>query len=319
MDYAVSALDFLESQTSWRYHRDSTAASEPTAFVALALAAYGRRAAAARARDWLVSAQGTDGQVGIRQDEASPGWPTPLALLAWKLTENALSPARSDAAAISVTTGIAGGAISRGTADASYQEATRRAVDWMLSVAGETSEQQPYTGHDTTLVGWPWVVGTHSWVEPTAMSVLALRAAGRGDHPRAREAVRLLVDRLLTAGGCNYGNTIVLGQTLLPHVEPTGASLLALAGEPDRTGRIRQAISYLESTLGPTTTPASLGYGLLGLAAHGRVPSQAGAWLAACTAQSLRRGSSLELALLALAALERDCPLVSLSAVPEAV
>jgi hypothetical protein len=319
MDYAASALDFLESQSSWRYHRDSAAASEPTAFVALALAAYGRSKAAVQARDWLVSAQAPDGQVGIRQDESSPGWPTPLAVLAWNLIDEAPSPARSGSTAITVTTRTVAGAIARGTSDISYQESTRRAVDWMLSIAGETSERQPYTGHDTTLLGWPWVVGTHSWVEPTAMSVLALRATGHGDHPRTREAVRLLVDRLLTTGGCNYGNTIVLGQTLLPHVEPTGVTLLALAGEPDSTGRIRQAVSYLESTLGPTTTPASLAYGLLGLAAHGRVPSQASVWMAACTAQSLRRGSSLELALLAMAALEGDCPLVSLSAVPEAV
>ena len=186
-------------------------------------------------------------------------------------------------------------------------------------VAGETSERQEYTGHDTMLVGWPWVVGTHSWVEPTAMSVLALRATGLGKHPRAREAVRLLEDRLLSTGGCNYGNTIVLGQTLRPHVEPTGAAMMALGGEPDRSGRMSRAIAYLESTLGPTTTPASLAYGLLGLAAHGRVPSQAAAWLAACTAQSLRRQSSLELALLGLAVLEAACPLVTLSAVPEAV
>ena len=33
---------------------------------------------------------------------------------------------------------------------------------------------------------------------------------------RTREGVRLLRDRLLPDGGCNYGNTTVLGQTLSP-------------------------------------------------------------------------------------------------------
>ena len=102
-------------------------------------------------------------------------------------------------------------------------------VDWFLSTI------------------WPWVLGTHSWIEPTAFNVLALKAAGRGEHPRTREAVRLLVDRLLPTGGCNYGNTTVLGQQLRPHLAPTGLVLLSLAGEQINDSRIAKSLAYLQS------------------------------------------------------------------------
>jgi hypothetical protein len=229
-------------------------------------------------------------------------WPTPLAVLAWNLI-GAVSEKNSNATG--TTAPIA--------PSRAEQEASRRAVAWLLTIAGETSPTAQYTGHDTSIAGWPWVAGTHSWVEPSALALLALRTAGLVDHPRARDAARLLYDRLLSTGGCNYGNTIVLGQALLPHVEPTGLTLLALAGRPDSHGRIAASIAYLAGTLGPETTPASLAYGLLGLAAQKTALAQADEWLSLCVEGSYRRGASLELALLALAALGDDCPLVAFS------
>ena len=157
----------------------------------------------------------------------------------------------------------------------------------MLDLVGETSEPQEYTGHDTSLTGWPWVAGTHSWVEPTAWGLLALRAVGQGQHARAREAAHLLQNRLLDAGGCNYGNTVVLGQQLLPHVQPSGLTLMALAGEGVAAGRIEPSLDYLEQELGPTTTPASLAYGLMGLAAFDRWPAAANGWLTSAARASI--------------------------------
>ena len=282
MNYTNRILDFLEEQPVWRYDPCGSAAAEPAAFAALALAAYGRSQAACRARAWLASAQVADGSVAIRRGEQGPGWPTALAVLAWSLTETARAAAPYDSG---TRVPVAADTHTR----ESDAENSRRAVAWLLSVAGDTAAQLPYMGHDTTIVGWPWVVGTHSWIEPTAMSLLALKAVGLANHPRAREAVRLLQDRLLPSGGCNYGNTIVLGQALLPHVEPTGTALLALAGQPDRSGHIQRSLDYLEAELCGSTTSASLAYGLLGLAAHGRVPAATDAWLAGCAARSLAR------------------------------
>jgi hypothetical protein len=164
--------------------------------------------------------------------------------------------------------------------DESFAPALRRATEWLLAARGEPLPRTAEMGHDCTLVGWSWVAGTHSWIEPTAWSVLALKAVGHGQHRRTREALRLLEDRLLPDGGCNYGNTTVLGQPLRPHVQPTGLTLLALEGEAE-TRRLRASLDYLRSALSATTTSASLSYGLLGLAAHQALPAAANDWLAA--------------------------------------
>ncbi|HEY2839955.1 MAG TPA: hypothetical protein VGJ26_12445 [Pirellulales bacterium] len=296
MKYLDYIVDALAREAAWRYQPRSEPASEPTALVALALAAYGRDADAERARAWLAAAQNADGSVGVRAADHTPGWPTPLALLAWTLHDSPKSlesPSASDSP--------------------DYADCCRRATQWMLATVGESSPRQEYTGHDTSLTGWPWVVGTHSWVEPTAMSLLALRAVGLGKHARAREAATLLQDRLLDRGGCNYGNTVVLDQQLLPHVQPTGLALLALSGKEPATPLVAAALDYLAAELGPMTTAASLAWGLLGLAAFDRWPDAADSWLSAAAARAKRRGASHEMALLALAGLKQRSPLVHLN------
>jgi hypothetical protein len=156
-------------------------------------------------------------------------------------------------------------------------------------------------GHDSTLVGWPWVTGTHSWVEPTALAVLALKSAGESDHPRTREGVRLLHDRLLPSGGCNCGNTIVFGQELLPHIQPTGLALLALHGEPDHDGRIARSLAWLQSAVDGQTAAASLAYALWALARYGRAMEKADRWLAIASKRRATKTSPYRMALLLLA------------------
>jgi hypothetical protein len=259
MSWLETTIDRLARPAHWSYHEDGPAASEPTALAALALCAHGKTAAAQRALAWLVRAQAFEGTLGVTLSDKTPCWPTALAVLAWQAASDAQSRSR-------------------------YEGCIDRATAWLLSARGETSDRSPLIGHDTTLVGWPWVLGTHSWLEPTAYAVLALRAAGHAEHPRTREAVRLLVDRLLPAGGCNYGNTIVMGQELLPHVQPTGLVMLALAGEQLDDARIERSLAYLEKALGSTTAVASLAFGLMALTAHNRRPANADQWLEAVSA-----------------------------------
>jgi hypothetical protein len=283
MRWVQAILDELSEPASWGYCPGAPPATEPGAMAAMALAGHGRLEAAERACRWLVSLQADDGTLGISAAEAAPHWPTGLAILAWKANG--------------------------GTAE--YETPIARALAWLLATRGETTPRSDEVGHDTMAIGWPWVEGTHAWVEPTAFNVLALKAVGHAAHPRARWGAGLLVDRLLKSGGCNYGNTVVLGQTLRAHVEPTGLALAALAGESDSTGNIMRAIDYLEITLDRSTTAASLAYGLMGLAAHGRVPMAAGEWLASAAERTRRRGDSPHrLALLAMAALGTACPIL---------
>ena len=264
-------LDALTKQPLIGYAMDGAPASEPSAIAALALSRYGRLKAASNAANFLAGIQADDGSVGVRAGESEPGWPTSLAIVAWRAIGD------------------------------EFQKNIDRGVGWLLSVEGSKLEQSEVFGHDMQLVGWAWAEGTHSWLEPTALAVLGLKAAGKSNHTRTREAVRLILDRQLPGGGCNYGNTVVLGQKLRPHVQPSGMALLALAGEKDTGGRIAKSIAWLRRNIGPETTAASLAWAVLGLKAHGASPPAADEWMAAAQARS-HLSSPHALALLALAA-----------------
>ena len=188
------------------YLSDGGASTEPTALACAALAAVGELEASWRAAEWLCQRQQADGALGISADQDAPRWPTSLAVLAWM-------------------------ALHRKTGEARLIDAARHAIRGMLAIEGKTSDRIEEVGHDTTLIGWPWVAGTHSWVEPTALAVMALKRTGHADHPRTLEAVKILTDRQFPTGGCNYGNTYILGQELEPHVQPTSVALVALVDE----------------------------------------------------------------------------------------
>ena len=127
--------------------------------------------------------------------------------------------------------------------------------------------------------------------------------------------IAMLIDRLLAGGGCNYGNTVVLGQELRPHVQPTGLAMLALAGQTEVDRRIGRSLDFLAANLSAETTSASLAYGLMGLAAHDRFPPDARNWLRAAYRRTIARdGAAYKLALLSLAALGDKCPLITLPA-----
>jgi hypothetical protein len=280
MNRLARNLELLAAASTWGYQFADSSAAEPAAWTTLALAGHDDFDAAHRPAWWLAEIQSPDGSVGVDAGQATPAWPTSLAVLAW----NQLTVASAEPCLV---------------------EPRDRAVRWALEARGTTAAQQAHVGHDTMLTGWSWADQTHSWVEPTAMFVLALKAVGLAGHRRTREAVQLLVDRLLPGGGCNYGNTIVLGQTLVPHVQPTGLALLALAGEDVNDPRIEKSLRYLEQELSADSTTASLCFGLLGLTAHGRRPPRAEAFLgAAFDRETTGDPSVYKLALLALAWLE---------------
>ena len=274
MGWLEKTLDTLTSKPVIGYAPDAAPATEPTALATLALIAHSHIAQARPATDFLSSAQSPDGSVGVRQKEPEPQWPTSLAVLAWQAFDKQAYAANID-----------------------------RAIHWILLAKGKAMEQTSDMGHNTQLVGWSWAEGTHSWIEPTAFHVLALKATGRGEHPRTREAVTLLLDRQLPSGGCNYGNTMVLGQMLRPHVQPTGIALLALAREQDQGNRIAKSVAWLRKALSKETTPTSLAWALLGLAAHGVKLPSAAEWLETA-AQRIQSHdvSPHKLSLLALAA-----------------
>jgi hypothetical protein len=274
------AVRVIGPDAPWGYRAGDAGFAEPTALVAMALLRWGLTQQARPALQWLAETQQFDGSVGICRGQSTPAWTTSLAILAWH-------------------------------AAGDYSSNVDRGVEWLLSINGEKSPRSRNVGHDTTLDGWPWVAGTHAWVEPTAWAVLALKRVGMSDHVRTREGVRLLFDRVLPGGGCNYGNTVVLGQALRPHVQPTGIALSALTDEPDLEGKLNASCHYLLSVLGEETPTASLAYGVLGLAAHGKTPAQATDWLQKASSRTASRdGAPHRLALALLAARANDQALI---------
>jgi hypothetical protein len=257
------------SQVGGEYRPDATA------WAVLALVAAGiQDEVIINDRSRLASSQHADGRVSITLDRPDAFWPTPLAVLAWHGSPMHARP-------------------------------QTRAINFLLITYGIhwVKKSDSPVAHDTSIPGWPWTENTHSWVEPTALSLLALRATGYGKHKRALAAVRLLMDRQLPAGGWNYGNTFVYGQELFPQPDCTGLALSALVGYVPLE-KVQQSLNYLQTRINRLRTPLSLGWGLLGLGAWGKRPEKARSWIMECLKRQERYGpydtSLLSLLLLAL-------------------
>lgn len=265
----------------WGYRPGAKPFVEPTALVSLALlasASGSMRASvsniATQAAEWLTRCQAPNGAVGLSDELPNPHWPTPYAVLLW-------------------------------SAVGGFDHEVRKALDWLLRAQGKPYKRgaDSPVGHDTTLVGWPWVEETHSWVEPTALAVIALRCASAADHDRTRQGIQLLCDRAIATGGWNYGNSMVFGKALRPRPGPTGLALVALAGFPAGAAAAAAASRYLEGCLPQVHAEQSLGLGLLGLAAWGRTIAGASDLLASGYRQSISRsGHTWLVAYLLLAA-----------------
>lgn len=269
----------INQDGGWGYRSRAVSSAEPTAFACLSMinlqAPTDHWLPGLR---WLASIQREDGSVPVQANLATPGWPTPLAVLAW----------------------IAAKQLTNHTFDQNIQAS----IKWLLQTKGKQFKTDPkILGHDAMIVGWPWVADTHSWVEPTAYSILALRAAGYGDHPRIREGIRLLRDRALPDGGWNYGNKRVFEKTLEPISAPSAIALTALAGE-SRDDSIDHSLSYISRELREVNVPLSLAWIVIGLTAWKQRPLSANRRLRDCAKRWSSQQTSLPLedALLLLAA-----------------
>jgi hypothetical protein len=154
MSWVDEALELLCSRVPCGYEGGLAPATEPTAWTVLALVAHGRNRDAKRGLDWLNRLQADDGSFGVNAANRTPKWATGLVVLA------CLSAIKGD--------------VSRAVYP--RDQGVKRAIDWIVGVEGTTIEHGGFAGHDTTLVGWPWIEGTHSWVEPTAFNILALNS-----------------------------------------------------------------------------------------------------------------------------------------------
>lgn len=266
---SVSLKQMIREKLSRRFLLEGGIADQPrglfrtdaTAWGILAFhAAGGEQEILERHRARLVHEQDNGGRLCVDREHPNSSWPTALAILAWQD-----SPAS--------------------------QSAQTLAVQFLLKSTGVHFPRKPDApwAHDTVLRGWPWITDTHSWIEPSALCMMALRATGHGEHDRVSEAIRMMLDRQLPHGGWNYGNTLMFGKELHPMPESTGAALTGLAGVVDKE-KVARSLAYLEGEPDRLRTPISLGWALLGLAAWDLWPANGLALVERCLANQSRYG-----------------------------
>ena len=251
MPNAQIALDRLAALVSpdggWGYQPAQPMHLEPTCLAVLALASDRAKfgplvEAGVKALDANRSADGT---YRLARGRSQAIWPTAVVLF----TEHALSPVAS-----------APGSPVAATAE------TLLAIESCVLVADDEVKDMKMD-IDVTIRGWPWAEANFGWVEPTSWACLALRAMGRGDHPRVREGMKLLLDRAFDSGGANYGNRIVLGRSTEPIPGPTAVMLLALQGVTDQP-RVDAAVGYMRVHAAQTTDLENLAWAKLALSVH---------------------------------------------------
>jgi squalene cyclase len=223
---------------------------DSTAWAVMALDVYSdRRDLTLTACRRLAKSQLSDGRVAIIDAHPKSYWPTALSLMAWLML---------------------GG----------FERESALALQFLLTSFGKhwPKKEDAAVSHDTSIKGWPWVENTHSWVEPTAMAVLALRACGYARHSRVSEAIKMILDRQLPAGGWNYGNTKVYGKILRPNLACTGSALSALSGQVDQK-EVELSIGYLHRQIQNVRTPLTLSWAIFGLTAWSNRPCDAQEWI----------------------------------------
>jgi hypothetical protein len=260
--------------------------------------------------EFVRSAQNADGGWGYLPGRQSWTEPTAYAMLAlhgepeeaetldrawrllgsWQLPDGAWKPAAHIEQA-SWTTALA---VTLHNARGVYDDGFRRGVQWLVGTRGAEGGwlrrvlyrvRPNLIDSDPRLLGWPWLPGTGSWVEPTCHALVALRRAagplveagyrdGRQITGRVRMAERMLQQRRARDGGWNYGNRIVLGEELPSYPESTGIALLGMKGCPDFDAT--EAIEVALRQYRETRSPLARAWLTIGLRNHG-VPLPDGA------------------------------------------
>jgi hypothetical protein len=207
----------------WPYYAGRASRIEPTCWALLALSVVPGVAETLvdRARAFLRTLQQNN---GLLVETGTPGpnnaW-NGLALLADISTERA--------------------------ADGPFRQAL---VAGLLSVKGIALEDDSTpVRQNNRLQAWSWTDGTFSWIEPTAVCVLALkrsRASSASMRTRITEAEAMILDRVCDGGGWNYGNAQVLGQDLRPYVPTTALAVLAMQDRREHPA-IAASINWLRT------------------------------------------------------------------------
>jgi hypothetical protein len=242
----------------WGFQHGSQSRVEPTAWALLALLESASDDAAddatARGLKCLLKAQLTEGSWPAVAGQDKGCWVTSLACLAL------LSEAQFRE---SLGRGI------RWLSDERPGEAGRwfRLLRRLRGVRHTVAQNDFY-------YGWSWTSGTASWVEPTALALIAMRDSPPELLPaqvqrRIQLAEAMLYDRMSPGGGWNCGNPLVYGVPGEPQVCQTSWALLALRDHSDRP-EVQKSLAWLETNWGRIESPSTLALACIALDVLGR-------------------------------------------------
>lgn len=265
MDTAAVIAGLLEKlganqgpRGTWGY-RGTQDSVESTCLAVLALRRHSS-AGLVRATQALMSLQNADGSwPAFTGDDPEGCWTTALAVLSLMPNHQGTKPP---------TSGIQWLIDARG-----------REANWLWSWKLRTFDNK--VEFDPAKFGWNWVLGTTSWVIPTAFALIALqqsRQRGFDNTARLTERVdvgaSMLLDRMCPGGGWNSGNGVVFGVALAPQVDATSIALLAMTCHEKELG-VQRSLHWLLKHLPGCPSPYSLAWGVLAVAAYRHISPEA--------------------------------------------
>jgi hypothetical protein len=257
-----NALDFLiNAQTNaggWGYSPAGAAFLEPTAAVLLTLQpAPQAKQALEKAVEWILRFQNPDGGWGICAQDKESGWQTAWAVYALSQLDRAETERQRGLRWL-------------------LDEEVMQYTDSELLSAGEAVAQI-----DFSIRGWPWLPGESSWVEPSALTLLALakNSSQAGVPARIEEAILYLKDRRCRGGGWNVGNPVMFDALLPARINPTAWAVLALA-ETSPTAILSEDVQVLHEEMHRDGGIMGFAWGLIALHKIGDEDAEARAKLA---------------------------------------
>ena len=234
----------------WGWTKGQNSTTECSSFALLALVSLNDDQQAITIRrglNWLAKRQNVDGSWSLSDSLTVGSWATAMAMLVMDLWPE-------------------------------YEPQVIRAGKWVLEQKGNkpgflanlllalSFKKKPVMLNDD-LIGWPWMAGTFSWVEPTSYFLIALkrirrRLVGTNVDERIKQGESMIYDRMCDGGGWNYGNSVVYGEKLWLYADITAVALIALQDRHD-TRENRVSLVALQNALKTVTSGLALSWSVI--------------------------------------------------------
>lgn len=289
IDAAVDLLLAAQNPDGgWGWTKGRHSTTECSSLVLLALKSFShdkQTAAIRKGLDWLRQRQNGDGSWPVNDDLKDGSWATSLVMVtldAWPEHEAAVAKACTWALM-------------------QYGNKPGLLANVLLALS---SRKKPVLLNED-LVGWPWMSGTFSWVEPTSYFLIALKRLrryllGTNVDERIRQGESMIYDRMCVGGGWNYGNSVVYGQKLWAYADITAIALIALQNHREAEAN-RLSFAALQTALKTVESGLALSWAVLCYDVYGRDSAELRKRLDSDFATTAYLGENKSLALYVLA------------------